>query len=263
MMKGCDDLYLKYNVLLLVDAFQKFRNNGLKNYRLCPSHYLNAPALCWDAVLNMTKVEFELIPDPDMCISFDKHTRSGVFYISYRYSNANNKYLKEYDPKQESRHTIYLDPNNLYDYALSNFHPTSGFKWIDPKDFDLNKYTSNISKVYILEVDSKELRQLHNTCPLAPDKREIKREMLSDYKLKIADLYNISIGNVKKIVHNTSCIRIQSIYGKELKNMELKIWKRAEKLLKIEFYSKPVYGDNDKYIKTKTKIHAGSMNTNL
>ena len=86
--------------------------------------------------------------------------------------------------------------------------------------------------------------------------------MLSDYKLKIADLYNISIGNVKKLVHNTSCIRIQSIYGKELKNMELKIWKRAEKLLKIEFYTKPVYGDNDKYIKTKTKIHAGSMNNN-
>ena len=36
--------------------------------------------------------------------------------------------------------------------------------------------------------------------PLAPDKLEIKREMLSEYQLKIADLYNIPIDNVKKLV---------------------------------------------------------------
>ena len=38
--------------------------------------------------------------------------------------------------------------------------------------------------------------------PLAPDKIEIKREMLSYYQLKIADLYNIPIDNVKKVVPN-------------------------------------------------------------
>ena len=37
---------------------------------------------------------------------------------------------------------------------------------------------------------------------LAPDKIEIKREMLSLYQLKIADLYNISIANVKNLVPN-------------------------------------------------------------
>ena len=36
--------------------------------------------------------------------------RGGVFYISKRYSKANNKYLKSYDPKQELKH-IYLDVN--------------------------------------------------------------------------------------------------------------------------------------------------------
>ena len=49
---------------------------------------------------------------------------------------------------------------------------------------------------------SKELRELHNDYPLAPDKIEIKRERLSEYQLKIADLYNIPIGNVKKLVPN-------------------------------------------------------------
>ena len=77
---------------------------------------------------------------------------------------------------------------------MSKFLLTIGFKWIDPKEFDLNKYTSNSSKGCVLEVDleyPKELRELHNDYPLTPDKIESKREMLFDYQLKIADLYNI------------------------------------------------------------------------
>ena len=88
---------------------------------------------------------------------------------------------------------------------MSKFLPTNGFKWIDPKEFDLSKYTSNSSKGSLLEVDfeySKELRELKNDYPLAPDKIEIKREIMSECQLKIEDLYNISIGNVKKLVHN-------------------------------------------------------------
>ena len=65
-------------------------------------------------MLNMTKVELELIPGPDMYIFFEKGTRGGVSYISNRNSKASNKYLKSYDSKQESRHIIYLDAKNLY-----------------------------------------------------------------------------------------------------------------------------------------------------
>ena len=43
---------------------------------------------------------------------------------------------------------------------------------------------------------------MHNYYPSAPDKIQIKREMLLEYQLKIADLYNIPIGNVKKLVLN-------------------------------------------------------------
>ena len=53
----------------------------------------------------------------------------------------------------ESKHIIYLHPNNLYGYAMSKFLPTSRFKWIDIKEFDLNNYTSNSSKGCVLKVD--------------------------------------------------------------------------------------------------------------
>ena len=141
--------------------FGKFRNNTSKNYGL---------GLSWDAMLKMTKIELELIPDPAMYTFFEKGTRGIIYYISNRYSKASNIYLKSYDQKQELKHIIHLEVNNLYGYAKSKFLPTSGFKWIDPKEFDLNKYTSNSSKECVLEVDHeypKWLRKLHNDYPLA------------------------------------------------------------------------------------------------
>ena len=73
-----------------------------------------------------SKIRFS---EPDIYVLFEKGVRGGVSYISNRYSKANNKYLKSYDPKQESKYIIYLDTDNLYGYAMSNFFPTSGFKW--------------------------------------------------------------------------------------------------------------------------------------
>ena len=133
-MRDFHYLYLtKCDVLLLTYAFEKFGNNSLKNYGLSPSLYLSASGLSWDATLEITKIKFELIPDPDMYIFFKKVTRGGISYISKRYSKLNNKHLISYDLKQESKHITYLDMNNSYGYAMSKFAPTSGFKWIDLK----------------------------------------------------------------------------------------------------------------------------------
>ena len=84
---------------------------------------------------------------------------------------------------------------------MSKFLSTSEFKWKDMKEFDLNKYTSNSSKGCLVGADIEyptQLRELRNDYLLAPDKIEIKK-MQSEYLLKIADLWNISISNVKKL----------------------------------------------------------------
>ena len=83
--------YIKSDVLLLTSVFEKFRNKSLKNRGSCPSHFLSAPGL---------KLELELIPDSAMYIFFEKGTRGGIYFIFNRYSKANNKYLKSYDPKK-------------------------------------------------------------------------------------------------------------------------------------------------------------------
>ena len=68
-------------------------------------------------------------------------------------------------------------------------------------------------------------------------------------------------GYVRKFEGNTTMSF--KISNKQLLKKYNQIWKRVEKLLKIEFDSEPVYDDNDKYIKTKIKICVVSMITNF
>ena len=68
-------------------------------------------------------------------------------------------------------------------------------------------------------------------------------------------------GNVKKFEGNTTMSFKTS--DKQLLKKYNQIWKKVEKLLKIEFDSKPVYGDDGKHIKTKIKTYNDSMITNF
>ena len=66
------------------------------------------------------------------------------------------------------------------------------------------------------------------------------------------------IGYVRKFEGNTT-ISFKINNSKLLKKYN-QIWKKVEKLLKINFNSEPTYVDNNKYIKTKIKIYGGSVN---
>ena len=98
--------YLKKDVLLLVDTFEKFTFACLKYYGLDPCHYFSAPGLSWDAMLKMTGVTLEKINDPDKYMFFEQGKRGGVSYINKRYSEAS-----------KNKHILYLDMNNLYGHA--------------------------------------------------------------------------------------------------------------------------------------------------
>ena len=87
----------------------------------------------------MTKVEFDLNLDAEMCLFFEKGMRGRICFISRKYIKSNNKYLKRYEPKQESKYILYFDANDLYGSTMSKFLSTSRFKWPDCKEFDLNK----------------------------------------------------------------------------------------------------------------------------
>ena len=204
------DLYLKSDILLLADVFENFRKTCLQYYKLDSCHYFTSPGLSWDAMLKMTDIKLELMIDIDMFQFIEKGMRGGTSYIANRYGKANNRYMKTYDEKAPSKYIMYLDANNLYGWAMSQYLPTGGFKWMTKNHIDkidLAKYTEDSKKGLILEVDlayPEELHDLHNDYPLAPEKVKVTKNMLSDYCQKIASKYNISTGLVHKLIPTLS-----------------------------------------------------------
>ena len=202
------DLYLKTDVLLLADVFEKFVSTCLDCYGLDPCRYFISPGLSWDAMLKMTGIELDLTSDIDMHLFIKKGKRGGIFYIAKRHSKADNKYMECYDSGKESKYITYLITNNLYGRAMSQYLLYSGFKWLNQKeisDFCLNSISENSSIGYILEVDLEypsELHELLNDYLLAPEKLEISQNMLSNYCFSIANEYGIKVGGVIKLVPN-------------------------------------------------------------
>ena len=74
------DLYLKTDVLLLADVFEKFINTCLDYYRLNPCHYFSSPGLSWDAILKMAEIELDLILDIDIHLFIGKNERRYFLY---------------------------------------------------------------------------------------------------------------------------------------------------------------------------------------
>ncbi len=198
-LKDYHDLYLKCDVLLLTDIFEKFRAVCKTNYDLDPAHYLSSPHLSWDSMLKLTKCTLELISDRAMFNMVEKGMRGGVCMISKRKAVANNKYLGEshYDPLKKIIYLIYYDKNNLYGYAMSLPMPFGGFKWLTPDEISQilwQEQTVDQDTGYIIECDidyPEELHELHNDYPLAPEKLTVTEEDISETQVIIRANYRM------------------------------------------------------------------------
>ena len=109
--------------------------------------------------------------------------------------------------KKPKKRYFYLDMNNLYGHAMSQYLPYGGFKWvknIEKIKQKLMNVKSNSSTGYILDIDLEylqELHDIHNDYPLAPEIINLPKEWLSKYCLKIANAH-ITTGTVKKLAPN-------------------------------------------------------------
>ena len=101
----------------------------------------------------------------DMFQFIEKGMRGGVSYIANRYGKADNKYIEVYDENAPSKYIMYLDVNNLYSWAMSQYLPTGNFRWVTDKEtnkIDRGKYKADGKKGLILEVDLEYPRELHD-----------------------------------------------------------------------------------------------------
>ena len=198
-IKDYHDLYLKTDVLLLVDVMTEFRRVCKEIYGLDALHYYTSPGLSWDSMLKYTGSEFDLISDLNMYLMIEKGIRGGISSIMKRYSKANHKYLNDYDPQKPSQYIMYLDANNFYGWAMSKPLPYKNFRWMEKEKLSLWKDTP-----CILEVDleyPEELHDYHNEYPLAPEKLEIDNVKKLVPNLRNKEKYVVHHENLKQYLN--------------------------------------------------------------
>ena len=139
------DLYLLQDVLLLSDIFERFRLLCRQENNLEPLHYFSLPGYSFDsALLHSNKYprigedsriypfEIELFSkgQEEMYQFMEEAVRGGVSMTPGRYAKANHKYLPIYDASKPSIFINYWDANNLYGWAMGQYLPYGGYKWI-------------------------------------------------------------------------------------------------------------------------------------
>ena len=193
-----------------------FRNTCLKVYELDPAHFLSLPGLAWQACLKKTNIKLELLTDYDMLLMVEEGIRGGICHSIHRYAKANNKYMNNYDESKESSYIQYLYANNLYGWAMSQRLPVNNFNWVEDTSITneefIKNYNENSSKGYILEVDvkyPKKLHDLHSDLPFLP-----KRIKIDKCKKLVCDLHN-----KKKYVVHIKSLKQELNHGLKLKRV--------------------------------------------
>jgi hypothetical protein len=173
------ELYCEIDTILLAEIFQRFRLDMIKFSGLDPARYISLPAFSFDSMLKLTKCELELPNDISVVHFIERGIRGGVSFINTRYLACS--------ARKKNEAINYIDANNLYGNAQTSFLPYNNFFWLSRKSYQKYDWATIDTEGeygYILEVDlsyPKELHEMHDNFPLAPENIIIDYDNLSPY----------------------------------------------------------------------------------
>ena len=125
--------------------------------------------------------------------------------VSKRHAKANNDLIDGYNPKKPSSYILYLDPNNLYGWAMSQPLPTGAFRWEEDCEQlakTIADHPADDPEGFILYVDLKypeDLHNAHNAYPLAPERMVVQKKWMSEYQ---HNLLGVGVAPTEKLVPN-------------------------------------------------------------
>ncbi|KAJ8973246.1 hypothetical protein NQ317_005459 [Molorchus minor] len=210
------DLYMKTDIMLLTSVFETFRETCHKTYKIDPGRHFTLPGYTWDCMLKYTGCKLETLQDVDMLMFIERGIRGGISQCCNRFSQANNKYLDDYDSNKPSTYLMYFDVNNLYGWAMSQPLPSEGFQWSDT-NIDVTTVPDDGEIGYILEVDleyPETLHDLHKDLPLCAEHRTPPNSKFPKLMTTLypKDRYVIHYRNLKQALqHGLKLIRIHKV----------------------------------------------------
>ena len=180
--------------------------------------------------------------------------------------------MENYDGSKESSYIQYLDANNLYGWAMSQKLPGNGFKWVNDiseinEEF-INNYNENNNKGYIIEVDvkyPKKLHDLHSDFPFLPKGMKIdkckklvcnllnkKKHVVHIKSLKQALHHGLNLKNVHRIIEFN-----QKAWLKQYIDMNTELRKLAKDDFEKDLFklmNNPVFGKTMENIRNHRDI---------
>jgi hypothetical protein len=175
-------LYLKSDVMLLADCFEKFRDFIMNNYMLDPCHCYSVPGLTWQAGLKFTNIKLDLLSNIDDILFFEKCIRGGISGV------MGSRYFKT----DENYKLLYIDANNLYGWAMMEYLPYKDFKsYIPEKELtkeEILAIPDDSGIGFFLEVDldyPENIKFKSKNLPYCPEKIFIEEEDLSPYQINL------------------------------------------------------------------------------
>ena len=192
--KELTELYLKSDVILLADVFEKFIKISVEEFSNNPLYCVSLPGYTWQCGLKYTGINLQTLQDKDMILLLENNIRGGISSV------MGDRYIKS----DKNKKILYFDANNLYGHSMSqplpydeielwHGHPDLLMNWLDeilntPDDSDIG---------YFIEVDltyPNIIKQKTKNFPFAPENKKINADNFNDYMKEIKpDTYIQSI----------------------------------------------------------------------
>ena len=176
------ELYLKMDVLQLTDVFENFVEKSTLEYGINPLYSYSLPGYTWKAGLKLTKIKLDYIKCKELLLLLENNIRGGISSVMgprFIESNENTKLL-------------YIDANNLYGWAMSQYLPTSEFEKLDfPEEYELEQMIEDLRFIpdnnefgYFIECDLEypaEIKEKTENFPLCPYQTKADPNLFSEY----------------------------------------------------------------------------------
>ena len=189
--KELTELYLKSDVILLADVFEKFIEISVDEYGMNPLYCVSLPGYTWQCGVKYTDINLQTLQDKEMILLLENNIRGGISSV------MGDRYIKSDDNKK----ILYIDANNLYGHPMSQYLPYDEIKFDNNVTLEDIINTPDDSDIgYFVEVDLKypdSIKQKTKNFPFAFVNKKINPDNFSDFMKE--NLPNTYIQNKKLI----------------------------------------------------------------
>ena len=173
--KELTELYLKSDVILLADVFEKFIKISVEEYGINPLYCVSLPSYTWQCGLKHTDINLQTLQDKDMILLLENNILGGISSV------MGDRYIKSDDNKK----ILYIDANNLYGHSMSQYLPYDEIKFDNTVKLEDILNTPDDSDIgYFIEVDliyPDNIKEKTKNFPFAPVNKKINPDNFNDY----------------------------------------------------------------------------------